>query len=323
MPPCRLGPGRELGRSLWKREWEEVMRRWLVTALTVTMFLVAQPAQAVDEGFNVNLFKPTLNPHGYFSVDGARSLKPLQFHGNMLLNYAHNPLQIQGASQDLIEDLALVHVVFGLGLLEMGNGGLEVGLDIPIVAENRGDQFLSTTEKLEEPIFGDWRLGVKLTVFDRRDDAIGLFVRAWYEFPTSDQEEFLSNEDARGTTALFAGVEKQLGEAVRLGGEIGYEYIDGDIDVGGLSVDDKFHANAGLAFIVFEGETSSFEIMGEIKTYGRVSHIYEHTRENPVDFNVGLKYAGDFHLTAAVGGGLNSGVGAPDGRLVLGAGFTF
>jgi hypothetical protein len=293
-------------------------KNWVSAALLSTLTL---PALGQDTGFNTNNFKPTLDPHGYVTMEGARSLRLFQFHGKVMFNWANNPLEFQGTPEDLIDNLSIVDFVLGVGLLEFGNGGLEFGVDLPLVVENDGRSFYDGDRQLDEGDIGDLRAQLKAVLMDREDDAVGVFARGWIEFPTGETNDWTSNNDDTPTLNFGVGVEKQMG-MLRAGIEVDYEWIEGRVRIGGVNVDDKVHLKAGVAIAPLE-DMEDLEIMFEVHHWTRAANPWDHEVESPVELGGAIKYSGTIDFMVGGSGGLNRGVGAPDARVFASAGFTF
>src|SRR5262245_22818823 len=86
-------------------------------------------AQSTPDLFNVDEFKPAIDPYGYAVVNGARSLAPWQLHAAAYVNWAKNPIEFDPAlgvprGNDIIRELTMLDIVAGLGLIQFGNGGV-------------------------------------------------------------------------------------------------------------------------------------------------------------------------------------------------------
>lgn len=174
-------------------------------ALGLTLGLAARGASAF-EGFDAENWKPALDPYGYMTVDGARSLRSLELHAALYFNWAHNPLRLEvprpggAGGREVIRDLSVFDLVLALGLFDLGShGGLEIGADLPGAANVNGlsigvDPVTGKPDRLRGASFGDLRTAAKLTLFDREEDALGLAIRGEIQWPTGRDQDFLSND---------------------------------------------------------------------------------------------------------------------------------
>ncbi|GIW72035.1 MAG: hypothetical protein KatS3mg102_1577 [Planctomycetota bacterium] len=292
------------------------MRTRVVIGAVLGAALCAPAAFAVDKGFNANNFYPTVDPFGYVTVAGARSLRTGKLHAKAVFNWANDPLEFPGGK--LIDDWTFVHLIAGFGLLEIGNGGLSLGVDVPLVLDNDGNELFSG-ERIDEFEISDVRAEAKLVLMDREDDAIGIFARGFIEFPAGSVREFVSTLQDRPTVNLFAGLEKQLGP-LRLGIEVGWTWIEGKIELPGVTIDDKLHLRAGVGLTPFPNDLADLEIVFEVHHWARLSNLYEEEFESPVELGGGIKYTGFIDLMVGGSTGVDRGVGAPDGRFFFSLG---
>lgn len=285
-------------------------------------------AQSV-EGFNAQNFKVPTDPHGFITMNGARTLRSLQFFGGVGANWATDPtkLRINNARSELLEDLTQLDLVAGIGLLEIGDaGGLSIGVHAPINLDLHGRRIDDFDRRIPSGKFGDIQANVKLVVFDREEDLIGLYARMTADFPSGDEENLTSNRD-RYTLGWQVGIEKQFGKILRVGVEAGYDWIDGDIRIGGVKIDDKLRLNAAIALspggLLDIEALEDLWVVVEAHSWGRIGHLYERERESPIELGGAIKYTGFIYVMVGASGGLNNGVGAPEARMFGMVGFAF
>ncbi|HVY62202.1 MAG TPA: hypothetical protein VHF22_11150 [Planctomycetota bacterium] len=305
-------------------------RRGLAALLAVAGALAAaSPARAeVWKGLNIENFKPALDPFGYATVNGARSLDPLHFHVQGVFNWARNPIEFAepppGKDTEIVRDLAVLDLGGSVGVLPIGKtGGLELGVNVPLVLVESGTRVDSLDGDFSGFGVGSVRTDAKLTFTDRdRPDwfPVGLAVRAFAEWATGQERDLLSDDghNAYGVTAI---VERRLLGRLRLGVEVGYEYIEGRGQVAGITYDDKLLLGGGAAVDVIE----LWSIYAEAFHWARIGNLWKHEAEAPLEGDVGVKRSGGrLYIEAGVGaGGLVHGAGAPDLRVHAAVGFTF
>lgn len=305
-----------IGRKLWTALGAAV-------ALVVGGALGAPEAKAhLDEGFDAQNFKIALDPYAYMTVNGARSLLPLQFHVLAEINYAKNPLKFTSDSgvsdKDILKEIAVVDLGASMGLLKFGeHGGLQVGASIPLYLYRHGVDIFHGQGHVNKTDFGDLRTQLKATFMDREEDLVGVAARLEAIWPTGDGKEFTSNNDKPSYLGSVI-VEKKFG-AFRIGAEAGYQFIESQFGGGGLQIDDKLHIGVGAGFEVME----NLEVVAEVFHWTRIENPWDHEVESPVEGGIAVKYTGTIFGMAGVNAGLNNGLGAPDFRFVLEIGFTF
>jgi hypothetical protein len=282
----------------------------------------------VDESLNAQTFKPAVDPFGYATVNGARTLDMFQLHAAAFGSYARAPLRFSGEipvprGTDIIRELTVLDLVAAFGVLKIGNGGIEIGADLPVILENNGLRVDDRELGMQDQGFGELRTEAKLTFLDRAEDAMGVALRGFVELPTAREEDMLSNNGkvSIGGTLIL---EKKVW-LIRAGIEVGYQHIDGevklaDLTIGDATYDDKILVGAGLGIELFE----TIDIFGEITHSTLYKHPYESAAETPFEAGGGVKFRGSL-LFAALGAsaGLNSGVGAPEARIFGALGLTF
>lgn len=315
------------------------MQKWgkaLAAAALAVAGLAAggAPARAAIESFDAQNWKPALDPYGYVTVDGAKTLEPFQFHVAAYFDWEHNPLKLTagrpgGFGRTVIRDLSQVDLVAGLGIISFGHGGLEIGIDVPYIVDESGKSIgdvnpvTGAPKELPETSWGDPRTAVKLTLLDRAEDAIGIALKGEIQWPIGREKAFLNNRN-RITPLFSLVIEKKMG-ILRFGGEIGYEYINQHTEVAGVTVDDKL--KLGLAFAVEpfdEKETlGKLSFVVEAFHWARIGNLWKHEAESPIEIGGAIKWTGGVFALVGANAGLNSGVGSPDERVYASVGVTF
>lgn len=284
---------------------------------------------AADEQFDAQNFRPAQDPYGYVTVNGARSLDFFQVHAALYANWAHNPLKLSesrpgGLGRDVIEDLTTLDLVAGIGLLRFGkNGGLSIGADMPFAVDIHGDEIFPENGRLDdlkETQPGDLHTSLKFTALDREDDAIGIAVIFQQIWPTGDDQVFLS-DDRRFQLAGGLILEKKFGP-LRIGIDGRAQWMESDIEVAGVKVDDRFRLGAGVALEPFDDKLPLGFVV-EVNHWTRLEDMYDQEEETPVEILGAIKYSGTLFGMIGGGAGLNEGVGAPDGRVFAAVGGTF
>jgi hypothetical protein len=314
-----------------------VWRRLAVAALLVAGLLGGAGRALAQVGvntFDAQNWKPALDPYGYVTVEGARSLQFPQPFGAIYFDWARNPVKLVnsrplGFGRDVIENIEQFDFVAALGLLSIGNhGGLSVGVDVPYAANIDGhtinfDPVTLAPKELPEAAFGDVRAAAKLTVLDREDDVVGLAFKGEIGIPTGRTADFLSDRD-RPTFTFGAILEKQW-LLFRLGGQVEYQYINQHSEVAGVTYDDKLKIGIAGAFEPFDEKATKGTISFIVEAFHwmRIGNAWKSEAESPIELGGAVKYAGTIFALLGANAGLNAGVGAPDVRVYAAAGVSF
>ncbi len=307
----------------------------LAVALTLgAAALVPAPARAQndDNNFNHQNWKPALDAYGYATVEGARSLSMLQFHLQTYYNWSERPLRLpldQGG-QTVIDELFMMNAALSVGVLPgslLGEGcGLSIGLDLPIALYEDGNE-VGSQRDLTVSGWGDLRASVKLTLFNRDDDLLGLALQATLEFPTGDEDMFLSPGPDHATPAFVAIIEKRL-FIFRIGVNVGYEVQAVQQSIPGIRIDDKIKLSGALALEPFEPLDvpllKGLGVFTEVIHWTLAEDPWNDEFDSPTELGVGARYTGALlDILAGMSFGLNDGPGAPDTRFYLSLSFLF
>jgi len=117
--------------------------RALCVTLTLAAGLVAAPLLGHAQGgpVDINMFKPAMDSKGHFSIDSTQVLSPWTTSFGLMVNYARNPLTMEGAGGRFYKttDMVGANLQFAMGLAKLSKRGkpwLEVGFGIPISFHN-------------------------------------------------------------------------------------------------------------------------------------------------------------------------------------------
>jgi hypothetical protein len=293
------------------------------------------------EGVDAQLFEPPADPFGYVTVDGARTLdgsallhlghallgptippgeSPIALYGAAYFHHAITPQQVatrpDRPSREVLDDVSEVDLVLGLGLLRR----VQLGVVLPIVVWRDGKDIDDPTSDLRVSGIGSLRTEVKVEVVERgEDDLVGFAVSAFAKWPTG-RERDLSSDDERPTLGGVAILELQVSRSLRLGLNLGYEYLSGDIDFLGVTVDDKLHHGLGIALDVGRlldiEAVRGIEVVAEVHGWTRIEHPFGREDESPLEVGGAARYGGPTLFVLAGGSaGLSEGVGSPEGRV--------
>jgi hypothetical protein len=295
-------------------------RAWRAGLAAALLVVLGSPAAQADiEGFDAQTFRVPTDSHGFITMNGARTPRFLEFTAGLGANWAHNPVQIEDNPRELVQDRTDLNLFASVGILEfLDAGGVALGVHAPIIVDNHGRRFDDFDRDLPSGGFGDIEANVKATFLDHEEDVIGFFARMAVIFPLGEERNLTSN-DQKISLRWQAGIDKvvrEVGDAVdlRFGVELGYEWIDGEINLGGIQVDDRFRMAAGAG--ISPGIEGLWLIL-EATAFARAGHAWDTSLESPIEVGAAIKYdgLGFLSLTLGTSAGINEGVGAPDFRL--------
>ena len=184
-----------------------VKPRW--GGLLVGLVACAGVARGEGRGVDSQMFRPTIDSFGIFSVDSAQTGQRWDFGFKFFGNYAQAPLTgdmpgVKGTEDKLLDFDATMNLGFHLAPLRM----LEVGIDVPITVVNVGEGYGQNERVRKSGFFltdartnmqpgeggpGDVRIGAKARLMDVGSIRIG--AAAIVSVPFGDERIFTGDED--------------------------------------------------------------------------------------------------------------------------------
>jgi hypothetical protein len=322
-------------------------------AASLLVLALAEPALAqVDEGFSAQNFQAPIDPYGYVTLNGARTLRAGHPFFGVYIDWSNNPLDLRDIREGYIDHMTFVHAVASIGLVNIGDhGGLSLGVVVPYAFmkgfgrdPGTGDPAFVTPPPVDLPEDGrlaDIRAETKLTVLDRAEDAVGIAFRLWGTAPTGEDKYFLSNDEKFGAGGgMILEKEFDLFGGFRIGGEADYEWVEGDVIISEirfveqgflgqpernetrlLKIDDKLHFRLGIAKEIF---IDDLWLVVEAHHWTRGNHVYNTTREAPAEIGPALRFdRGGALILVGASAGVTNGVGSPTVRGFGALGFAF
>lgn len=296
--------------------------RQLILAVIALAAMLATPlseAQA-QEGFELQQFNPMPNVQGNFLGASSADVAPhLQGSGMVLFNYGNQPLVLRDGDGDKVDELVghhgAAHMLFSLGVRDR----FEVGLDIPVVLFQDGNDLPGSGTDLggAGAGLGDIRLVPKAQLWssraDKEDDGVALAVLVDGRLPTGSSEALRGDDFRLGPQMAFDGVVN----GVRGGVNVGYTYRSAQ-EFENLDVRDTLDWKVAAEVSVID----ELNITGELS--GKLTPAADSLRseESPMEMLMGAKFAmGDVDVVAGGGLGLTRGYGTPRFRSFLGMGW--
>ena len=282
--------------------------RKLLWMLILTFSL---PAAAADTpALDVQHFQPHADRKGWYATHSAASLDLWQPAFGMWFSYARDPLQFElpdGTRESVVGYIATMDLQAAIGF-----GFADLAVDVPLhlrvsgdgLGELGADGFAATS-------VGDIRLVPKVSFLDPEERGLGLGLVLPLTLPSGAEANFTG----RSTVAFqpaFA-VTGHVGP-VRMGANLGARVTRSE-PVQDLTVGSAFMYAAGVGFQVHPVLQLQGEVFGE---------VHSQDRNNPVEWLAGAAFEPVPGLGIHIGAGtsLGHGVGAPEGRLVFGLGYT-
>jgi outer membrane protein OmpA-like peptidoglycan-associated protein len=179
--------------------------------LTTTLLSVASPAQAqlTTGPVDLQLFRPAADSKGYFTLNGAQILAPLDFSFGLISTIAWKPLQLKGvarvdpsiSSAVTVNNLITTTLQGALGLFQGDHLGLQIGLQLPIVVltgdgtpvDTRGTLVTNddVLHQMDAQGIGDLIIHPKIRLINPSRKKIGVSLIPSLVLPTGDKNHFM------------------------------------------------------------------------------------------------------------------------------------
>jgi outer membrane protein OmpA-like peptidoglycan-associated protein len=270
--------------------------------------LVGLPIDASSQGADLQTFSVATGPSSIFSVEGTDTLSSLEPSAGLLMMYASRPLLEEfadGTTSAIIDSQLALHLYGGIGLLDW----VQFDVDLPLYLINDGS-FEGRT--FDTPSVGDTHLKTKAQIIALNEGAVGIAGQLDLILPTGDDTAFIGRQGV-GVRPRFL-VDLKLGTlliAANIGATLEESHTIRNIDFG-----PKLDLGIGLEKVFLQGL-----LLVGVELYGRTetSDAFA-TETTPVEALLGAKLVTDYGVTisAAGGGGIVSGVGAPEFRSLIG-----
>lgn len=289
---------------------------WIVTIMA-TAFL--WPVQASAEGMDLQHFYLMSDQQNNYLFSPGTDVEPRDHwsaHG--VLNAARNPLVLRRGDGEretsLVSSQTRLHLLGSYVVYD----DIEVGLDLPLVVQQGGDENPPPGVSPVESGWGvgDVRLSSRAQFFatEDEDEEVNVAIAGMMDLhlPTGSKSS-LQGGDFRIGPTIATDIIFDSGQ--RMGFHVGYQFRP-STRYQGLTVDDTMRW--GLSGLIPVSE--DVEIIGEL--LGRVTPSVGFRRtHSPTEFVAGGKASvGAAHLLGGIGLGLVRGYGTPDWRGFVGVG---
>jgi hypothetical protein len=178
-------------------------------ALTTTLLGAASSAQAqLKTGpIDIQFFRPATDSKGYFTLNGAQILAPLDASFGLVSTLALRPLEIKGvygASQPSavkVSTLITTTLQGAVGLLQMDHLGLQVGMALPITVlsgegtpqDEKNPSLINDNvrHQFDAQGIGDLVIYPKFRLINPSRKKIGVSVLPSFVLPTGNKDRFM------------------------------------------------------------------------------------------------------------------------------------
>jgi hypothetical protein len=279
---------------------------------------------SVASGTDVHGFRPPHDPFGYAGLAGVNVLEAGEVFTAATLSLAERPFATKVRGGRPVRRLHTADLRLGVGVLRLWRGGgVSVGASLPYALHERGDGLFG--EGVSESGLGSLRTDAKIKLQDPLDDAIGVALRFGVDWPTGDADDLLA-EDGLAATGAFTL--EWNASVLRIAGEVGYRWIEGDGRLNGRELIVSDQVTLGMGFAVAPlldlAGYEHVEIFSEARHAFRAADPYRRSEESPLEVGGGLRFRGDTLLIVVSGfAGLNRGVSAAQRRFALEVGVRF
>ncbi|MCO4772184.1 MAG: OmpA family protein, partial [Deltaproteobacteria bacterium] len=306
------------------------MFRRFAFALAALSVLVATPAAAQEASIDIQQFKPVSDVDGFLVVHDASLLPQFRFGIGLDLNYAVNPLEVNGPgfgrSFGLVDGIIGGDLKGAFSIFDFW----DIGLRFPIV------QIPITTDFVDSPAFpgkgvpygiGDILIESRIRILDPEAKAVGLAINPWITVPTgtaaaglgrglpgtgikliASQKWSRFHFAANAGYAFFGRASAFLGGGAETNLTTGNEFTYG-VGVGVSPVVDHLEINLELDGSLIAGPNER----DDTERFFTQAH-------SPAEVLLSLRGTLDMGLTfhGGVGKGISGGYGTPDFRVFAG-----
>jgi OOP family OmpA-OmpF porin len=261
--------------------------------------------------------RPAPDSYGFLAVEGTRTPGHLRWTGAFFVDWAAGYLQTTDAAGEEVE--VVENRVSGDFMAQLGLGGRAlVGAAASWVLFQNGEQLSANTPEMAPAAFYDPRLWAKYRLIGadadketRHIDGPGLSVTAAVDLPVGRDEDYVGEGSTR--TELEMNADFQL-LGYGFGASLGWRARFDGRDLFGTSLHDEltFGAAAKLPIPGLHPIGALLEVQGATD--------FRSNQATRAEADLGLRWpvSKSITLTATVGSGFGSGLGAADVRIVSG-----
>jgi outer membrane protein OmpA-like peptidoglycan-associated protein len=316
VPPAPRAPLEERKISLQRRRLARLFapylgpKKWIIALLFLLIPSGSLSQNTGVSGTNLELYRPSIDPFGYFGVNSPRLMKPGQYYFKISQSLTGRHLfqiAVGTTPVDLVDRIYTTNFVGALGVSKF----LTIGVDIPIHFHARESDF-ATLAPFTTSSIGDVRMALKFRLLEEKGKRPGLALLFSNTFPTGDEMKFL------GTSHMVPGFELIVGKDLKyfnLSANIGARFPQ-QKNVLGITFNDQFTYGAAVK-VPFGFWDPLFSVVGEIR--GHVQTDRAQILTAPVEFTAGLQkeFRNGLTIQAGGGGAWNNAIGNPRFRALF------
>lgn len=285
--------------------------------LILAGLFLAGPALAEDttlDGVDLQLFRPSLDASGGFSVEDYSVKKGWQFKFSQSLAFNKIlTLTVNGTPREIVDTIATTNLIATYGIFSFLGAAIDVPLHI------YADEFnVTTTSRFTTGSWGDIRLSIKGELLRDKSWRPGIALLATVALPSGKAAKFLGN--GMTTPGLDLILEKNF-KFFSILANSGLSLRE-QKTVGGITFDDDFRYGVGIKVPLSFWDKNLLTV-GEF--LGRFELDGFKTTTAPLAFLAGLEknFRNGFQIKGGAGSSLNNAVGNPRFRLVFSVGYSF
>ncbi len=278
--------------------------------LFLVVALAAAPVRAQEAPqLDLQHFQPHGDRLGWFVTNSADTLELWQPSFGAWFSYARHPFSYyRGDTREeaVVSDLMTLDLQGAIGF-----GMADIALDIPIHLMVGGEGRDAWSGAVDGAAFGDMRLTPKVRFLDPEEHGFTLGVVAPISLPTGNADKFVGMRTLSFSPMFVASAELGM---FRLGGNIGARLAGGE-EFGDQKAGSAFLFRMAASVQPHEVVEVGAEIYGDVQGSAR---------SNPTEWLLGVTVHPVEQLDVILAGGtaMGPGIGSPEGRIVLGVGYT-
>ncbi len=256
---------------------------------------------------NAQVFHLSVDGRAGFGLDDGIIAPDRQFAGRVLFHYVNRPLVAVYA--DGTEDVAISDLL-ALNLLPSYTlGRTRLGLDVPIYLGTWGSNLEG------EALIGDLAVDVRVAVLDPDDAPIGLSPTVRLALPVAGDTAPVGSDGLDATFGFAAS--REQGEWL-FAANLGVRLLP-EVEMENATWGSQLAVRAGASRTLGENAGASLELSS---LFG-FAELFGDAAGSPSEVMLGGWYRlpANVVLRAGVGTGLTRGIGAPDARVLFGAGY--
>jgi outer membrane protein OmpA-like peptidoglycan-associated protein len=166
------------------------MRQLLAGTFAACLLVLSPPARAQDaqgNTFGLQLFRPSVDSKGYFTVNASQLLGHLDFSIGLVGTYAHDVLELHAPAADFrVSDLITAQLQGALGLFKWAEIGVSLPVHILFGSRGPGEDHTFSAQNV-----GDLGIHGKVRLLNTSKHPLGLAILTSLYLPTGPSRNLL------------------------------------------------------------------------------------------------------------------------------------